>query len=176
MDNDLQLEQRIGQIESMVEQIDAIADPAIRTQMQDVLATVLEYHAAGLARIVEAIDDRDAVIRMAADPLVASLLVLYDLHPQTVEQRVASALEQVRPYLESHGGNVEILDVEGEKVHLRMEGSCDGCPSSAMTIKNSIEKAILEVAPEIRTLIVDGVAERNQEPKELVQLKVMVDR
>ncbi len=171
MTNDnTELEQRIGQIESMVEQVDAIADPAIRAQMQDLLALILEYHGAGLERMVNGINDNEVITRLAADPLVASLLVLYDLHPQEVRHRVMAALDRVRPYLESHGGNVEVVSIAADTVRLRMEGSCDGCPSSAVTVKNAIEKAIFDAAPEIRSLIVDGMLEPTKEPKVFVQL------
>ncbi len=176
-----EFEQRIGQIESLLESIDAIAEPLIREQMQDVLAAILDYHGEALTRMVTAITvsdgvgNRDALVRWAEDPLVASLLVLYDLHPQATEQRVRDALESVRPYLESHGGNVELISITADTARLRMQGSCDGCPSSALTAKHTIEKAIFESAPEIRWVLVEGVADSTQvdstqAPKVLVQL------
>ena len=62
------------------------------------------------------------------------------------------ALEEVRPYLESHGGDVELLAVEDGVVRLRMQGSCSGCPSSAMTLKLAIEDAIRKHAPEVEQI------------------------
>src|SRR6185369_108912 len=96
----------------------------------------------------------------AADDLVGSLLLLYGLHPLPIEARVTKALEKVRPYLESHGGNVELLDITGGVVHLRMQGSCKSCPTSAMTLKLAIEEAIYAAAPDVVAIEAEGVAEQ----------------
>ncbi|MEJ7716430.1 MAG: NifU family protein [Thermoleophilaceae bacterium] len=80
--------------------------------------------------------------------------------PIPVEERVVGALEGVRPYLESHGGNVELVAVEDGVVRVRLEGSCDGCPSSAMTLKLAIEEAVHKAAPEV-----ERVEAENAEPR-----------
>jgi len=72
---------------------------------------------------------------------------------------VRQALEEVRPYLRSHGGNVELLGVEGEVVRLRLVGSCDSCPSSAVTMKQTIEEAIFGTAPEVAAIELEKPAE-----------------
>ena len=74
------------------------------------------------------------------------------------------ALEEVRPYLQSHGGNVELLGVEGGVARLRMQGSCGGCPSSAMTLKLAIEEAIQKAAPDLEGIEAEGVAEPEPAP------------
>src|SRR4051795_9537844 len=93
----------------------------------------------------------------AADELAAPLLLLHGLHPVPLEARVRGALDEVRPYLESHGGNVELLGVEEAVVRLRMEGSCSGCPSSTVTLKLAIEDAIHKAAPDIDGIEAEGV-------------------
>jgi len=88
---------------------------------------------------------------------VGSLLLLYGLHPVDLETRVRGALEKTRPYLRSHGGNVELVDVdESGAVRLRLQGSCHGCPSSAMTLKLAIEQAIHDAAPDVTSISVEG--------------------
>ena len=79
-----------------------------------------------------------------------------DLHPIDAETRVKGALDEVRPYLESHGGDVELLGVGEGTVRLRLEGSCSGCPSSAMTLKLAIEDAIHKAAPEVESAEAGG--------------------
>ena len=76
---------------------------------------------------------------------------MHDLHPDDLAARVAAALDSVRPFLAGHGGDVELLDLDDAvgAVHLRLLGSCDGCPSSAVTLQKAVERAILEAAPEI---------------------------
>lgn len=74
----------------------------------------MESYGAGLARMLEVIDETGGMNptlldRLAVDDLVASLLLLHGLHPYDVETRITRALERVRPYLASHGGDVKLL-------------------------------------------------------------------
>jgi Fe-S cluster biogenesis protein NfuA/nitrite reductase/ring-hydroxylating ferredoxin subunit len=86
--------------------------------------------------------------------------VLHDLHPDDVDTRVQRALDRVRPYLGSHAGGVSLSEVDAEGVvHLRLEGSCDGCPSSAMTVKSAIEDAILTAAPDVVAVDAEGMVD-----------------
>src|SRR5207248_3312366 len=104
-------------------------------------------------------DTHSLVQRLLDDPLVASLLVLHDLHPIDVETRIQRALDKVRPYLGSHAGGVKFLGVDGAgRAQLRLEGTCNGCPSSTVTVKMTIERAIEEAAPEVLGVDVEGVA------------------
>ena len=68
------------------------------------------------------------------------------------------ALDKVRPLFALSRGNVELLGLSGGVVRLRMLGSCDGCPSSAMTLKHAIEAAIYEKAPDVTGIEVDQPA------------------
>jgi Fe-S cluster biogenesis protein NfuA/nitrite reductase/ring-hydroxylating ferredoxin subunit len=99
----------------------------------------------------------EMIDRFGEDDLVASLLLLYGLHPLDVEARVLVALDKVRPYLRSHGGNVDLLGVQEGIVRLQLQGSCNGCASSAMTLNLAIEEAIYNAAPDIVALEVEGV-------------------
>jgi Fe-S cluster biogenesis protein NfuA len=122
----------------------------------EAVAAVVELYGEGLRRIVAAggVD--------AEDELVAHLLLLHDLHPEDVESRVARALEEVRPYLGSHGGNVELLGVADGVARVRLTGTCDGCPSSTATLRYAIEEAVARAAPELTGVEADGVAEPAQ--------------
>ena len=99
------------------------------------------------------------VERLAGDELVASLLLLHGLHPADLDSRVAAALERVRPFLQSHGGDVELVRLVDGVVHLRLQGSCHGCPSSAATLTSRIEQAIYEAAPDVASIEVVEAAE-----------------
>jgi Fe-S cluster biogenesis protein NfuA/nitrite reductase/ring-hydroxylating ferredoxin subunit len=139
-----------------------------------VVQALLELYGAGLERIVEEVaarDDGQLAEALAADELVAHLLLLHGLHPVALEDRVRQGLDEVRPYLESHGGNVELLDIEGAAVRLRLQGSCSGCPSSTMTLKLAIENAIHKAAPEIEDVIADEPGPAAGEA--LLQIEVM---
>jgi Fe-S cluster biogenesis protein NfuA/nitrite reductase/ring-hydroxylating ferredoxin subunit len=151
----------LATVEQRLEEIERLADAAIRERTTEVVQALLDLYGAGLERIVEEIavrDDGDLAEALAGDELVSHLLLLHGLHPVALEERVLGALEEVRPYLESHGGNVELLALEEGVARLRLEGSCSGCPSSTMTLKLAIENAIRKAAPEIHQVLADGAA------------------
>jgi Fe-S cluster biogenesis protein NfuA/nitrite reductase/ring-hydroxylating ferredoxin subunit len=132
---------------------------------EELVRILLGLYGDGLAHIMAALreegDAGAAVLdRLLADPLVESLLVLHDLHPLDVDTRIQQALDRVRPYLGSHAGGVEYLGVTDDGVaHLRLEGSCHGCPSSTVTVRLAIQSAIEEAAPEVTDVVVEGVSE-----------------
>ena len=72
-----------------------------------------------------------------------------DLNPQNVE----TVLDELRPYLMADGGNVELVDIEGPVVQLRLQGACGSCPSSAMTLKMGIERKLKEMIPEVSEVV-----------------------
>lgn len=156
--------QRAERIETLVQAIADLPDSQMRAQMEELVQELLALYGDGLARIMElaaeASPASDPLIEtLANDSLVGSLLLLHGLHPVDLTTRIAHALDGVRPYLASHGGNVELLGVEGAVAHLRLEGSCHGCPSSTVTLKLAIEDAIYAAAPELERLEVEGVVE-----------------
>ena len=118
-------------------------------------------YGAGLERLLQVLSDsgrldQQALDALADDELVAGLLLVHGLHPYDVQTRVARALDSVRPYLGSHGGDVELLGVDAEGVvTLRMLGNCDGCPSSSVTLQLAVEEAIQAAAPEVSSIEVD---------------------
>src|ERR1700721_187706 len=128
-----------------------------RERAEQLVREVVELYGAGLARVVATIGDQaDAGMldRLAADDLVASLLLVHGLHPHDVRRRVSDALDQVRPYLGSHGGDVHLLDIVGDTVQLQFAGSCKSCPSSAVTLELAVEDAIRAAAPEVSSIVV----------------------
>jgi Fe-S cluster biogenesis protein NfuA len=162
---DGELRGRMQQLESILSDVEDHADPATKTRVREIVQSLMEFHGAAIEKIVTAMatdgnGGRAMLDRLARDELVSSALLLYGLHPLDIETRVKAALEKSRPYLHSHGGNVELLSIgEDGQVRLRMEGSCKGCPSSAMTMKSTIEKAIYEAAPDVTGIEVEGAVE-----------------
>lgn len=62
---------------------------------------------------------------------------------------VETVLDELRPYLMADGGNVEVVELDGPIVKLRLQGACGSCPSSTMTLKMGIERKLREMIPEI---------------------------
>ncbi len=156
--------QRIERIESLIQAIEQSADPATRASAQELVQAVLDLHGMGFARVCERLGaagepGRSLLGELARDELVGSLLMLHGLHPLDLESRVQQALDSVRPFLRSHGGEVELVGTTDGVVRLRMKGSCQGCPSSSETLRNRIEEAIVAAAPDATGIVVEGVAE-----------------
>ena len=118
--------------------------------VQEAVGLVTDLYGGGLERVLELVSDED-LERLLSDDLLVSLLILHGLHPLSLEERVRAALESVRPYLGSHGGDVEVVAVDEDDgvLHLRMLGACDGCPSSAVTLQMAVRDAVASAAPEI---------------------------
>jgi Fe-S cluster biogenesis protein NfuA len=147
-------------IEHLLDELRTSTDPRSCDRAEELLRLVSDLYGAGLARIVVLAEQQtpsliDAIVR---DDLVASLLLVHGLHPLSVQVRVEAALAGVRPLLAAHGGDVEVVDLDpgAGAVRLRLLGSCDGCPSSAVTLQMAVERAIVEAAPEIVTIDVDS--------------------
>jgi Fe-S cluster biogenesis protein NfuA/nitrite reductase/ring-hydroxylating ferredoxin subunit len=166
--DDQGLQERVARMETLLEEIETLADPNARSKAAEVVGILLELYGEGLARVMEVVaqgEESEGIFEaFAEDELVSHLLLLHGLHPLDVQTRVVRALEEVRPYMQSHGGNVELLGIEGGVARLRMEGSCDGCPSSTITLKLAIEEAVLKAAPDLERIEAEGVAEPPLKP------------
>lgn len=133
----------------------AAGGPVARERAEELVRLVVELYGAGLERVLELAYDAgalgdDLLTALADDDLVASLLLVHGLHPLGVQERVERALDGVRPYLGSHGGDVRLLEVTDEGVvRLALLGSCDGCASSSVTLELAVDGAIRAAAPEI---------------------------
>jgi len=169
---DRQLRERMRRLDDLLREIDHFKDPQARARTREIVQTLMDFHGAALSRLMERLaaggeSGLAAIDSIAQDDLAASLLLLYGLHPLDLEARVGRALEKVRPYLHSHGGNVELLGIADGVARLRLDGSCHGCPSSAQTLKQTIEEAIFEIAPDLTAIEVADeliVSEAASEP------------
>jgi len=171
-----EFQQRIQKIEALVHRVEAIADAEARTSALELFQSIMDLHGAGLERMLSITFEagqpgQNLIDEFGDDGLVSSLLLLYGLHPLDFDTRVMQALDKVRPYLQSHGGNVTLLRSKDRTVRLRLEGSCHGCSASAETLKHLIEQAIYQAAPDIAGLEVEAV-EPQQAAPQLVQLGV----
>jgi Fe-S cluster biogenesis protein NfuA len=105
------------------------------------------------------------------DNLVAGMFLLHSLHPDDIETRVVLGIEAVRPYLKSHGGDCELDSVRGGIVRLKLHGTCGSCPSSSLTLRNAVEEALYEAAPDILEIVAKNGAVVPAAASNLVVLK-----
>ena len=135
-------------IEALLDEVERLPDATARDTATELVQALLELYGEGLRRIALRVDMRE----LAGDELIDHLLFLHGLHPVPMEERVAGALDEMRPYLDSHGGDVRLLGIEGGVVRLQLQGSCSGCPSSAVTLRHGIEEAIYRAAPDVERI------------------------
>lgn len=102
-------------------------------------------------------------------PAAQALLAMYGLIDLGDEELAEEALDSVRPYINSHGGEVELLSVDEGVVRVRMSGACQGCAASAMTLQRGIEEALRAGYPGFREV----VAEEPEQGPRLLQLEDM---
>ncbi|GGL39599.1 NifU family protein [Nocardia jinanensis] len=134
-----------------------------RERAEQLVREVVELYGAGLARVVDLLDTGTLEL-LARDDLVASLLLVHGLHPHEVDVRVRAALDSVRPYLGSHGGDVTLVGIVDGVVRLELTGSCRSCPSSSVTLELAVEDAVRAAAPEIEAIEVVAAQPEPAEP------------
>jgi Fe-S cluster biogenesis protein NfuA len=153
----------LGRVQELQAKLDSAGDPATRELAEELVSTVVQMYGAGLERIVESLlaageEGRRLALALAEEEQVAALLLIHDLHPVPLLERVQGALEQVRPYMESHGGNVELLALEEGVARIGLRGSCSSCAASTVTLELAIKRALEEAAPDLEGLEVEDVA------------------
>jgi Fe-S cluster biogenesis protein NfuA len=145
-------------IEQLVQEVEALPG-ASREKARELLRAVLALHAGALEKVAARVG-APALEALAEDEQVEAVLLLHGLHPLGLEARVRRGLDRARPQLRAHGGDVELVSLSDEGVRLRLVGACDGCPSSALTLRGLIEDAVLASAPDAPALVVEGAAAR----------------
>ncbi|HJV08823.1 MAG TPA: NifU family protein [Acidimicrobiales bacterium] len=137
-------------------------DAAVRDRVEEMMDLFDAFHREGLGRLVEMIRAWRGEIfleSVSRDDVTGYFLNAYDLGeaPDEREQAAAyeavdTALEELRPMIESHGGMITVEDVRDGVVKVQMLGSCDGCPSSSATLTGGLEEALRRHWPNFRRL------------------------
>lgn len=154
--------QRIG---GLVQEIEAIADPAVRAATKGLVQSLMDLHGAALEKALDIVADAGepglAVIdRLGRDALVSSVLILYGLHPEDIETRVVKAVERVRPQLRKQGCEVEMISASDGAIRMRVETGGHACGSTAKTVYATLEGAIYDAAPDLNSLVIEGLEEK----------------
>jgi Fe-S cluster biogenesis protein NfuA len=153
-----------ARIEALLDDLSDSTDPAIADRADELVAAVVTLYGEGLSRIIALVAGAPGgerlVRELAADGLVGNLMLLHELHPDDTTTRIQAALDRVRPFLGTHAGGIEFVGVDDEGVaHLQLQGSCDSCPSSSVTVQSSVERAVMEAAPEVVRIEVKGMVD-----------------
>ena len=154
--------QRIG---GLVQEIELIADPAVRATTKALVQSLMDLHGAALEKALEIVaaagePGMSIIDRLGRDPLVSSVLILYGLHPEDLESRVVKAVDRIRPQLRKQGCEVELIGVDDGAIRLRVETGSHTCGSTAKTVQATLEGAIYDAAPDLSSLVIEGLEEK----------------
>jgi len=154
--------QRIG---ALVQEIESIADPAVRAATKNLVQSLMDLHGAALEKALEIVAEAGEsgmhiIDRMGRDSLVSSVLILYGLHPEDLETRVAKAVDRLRPQLRKQGCEVELLGVNQGAIRVRVETGSHTCGSTAKTVQATLESAMYDAAPDLTSLVIEGLEEK----------------
>ena len=141
-----------------LERMEEIEDEQTRQEVLALLEGIDVLHRQALGRLLELVTNLGGaglIERVSQDPIVRTLLEMYDLPEADERTQVERALETVYPYFKSHGGTLEVLGVEEGRVRVQLSGSCEGCPGTATTLKRVVEEALHEGFPGFRELVAE---------------------
>lgn len=149
---ELDFDELASRVDAAVAALDGL-DPAARKVAEELQAAVEAVHRAGLVTIVRRLraDEatRPALFELADDPVVHLLLTLHGIVRPDPVTHANQVLAQVRPQLHSHGGDVTLVRVEDGTAFVRLEGTCNGCSMSSVTLRNLVEDALVQGVPAI---------------------------
>jgi Fe-S cluster biogenesis protein NfuA len=149
-------------LQQLIQQAQELRDPVARALVHECLHSLLGFYGDGLARLLQVVQScgpagEYVLNQMIDDSSVKGLLLIHGLHPLDLPTRLNQAIEKIRPYMESHGGNVELLSLQNDFARLRLQGACKTCPSSSITMELALRRAIEEACPDLMGFEVEGV-------------------
>jgi len=127
----MEFDQAVAQLSTIVETLEREEDERAMLLLQLIDAV----HRPGIEQIAEG---------RLAEPAAQALLAMYGLAPVDERVEAEEALDEIRPYIEGHGGALELVDVQDGVISVRMSGACNGCAASAMTLQRGIEGKLRE--------------------------------
>ena len=164
MADEKDFQQCVQKIGERVQELESIADPAMRGAAKELVQLLMEMHASALERVLEIVfESSDGGIRvideLGHDPVVSSLLVLYGLHPEELQTRVERKLAEIRSPLFKMGAEVKTAKVIGSEVRLQVSIEGHSCGSTTRNVKAMIEEAMYLAAPDLTSLVLEGLEE-----------------
>jgi Fe-S cluster biogenesis protein NfuA/nitrite reductase/ring-hydroxylating ferredoxin subunit len=137
------LQDLLQELDARIRGLEALPEE-VQEQVFTMLQVIDSVHRTSVSRLAAQLKEAGIWERALEDDGVNVLFTLYDQLPLVEEAQVEDALELVRPYIHSHGGEVEVLKVEDGVVHLMLKGSCQSCSASSDTLKRGVETALRE--------------------------------
>lgn len=166
-----------SEIERLIREVEAITEPDLREKIVTLVQSLLGFHAAGIERLMQLIaEEREGsgtlLDKIAGDRLVGSLLLLYGVHPLSLEARVEQAIERLRSSPALNAGAVEVVGISDQVVRLRLAHDQQRCHSSKQMLRTAIEDALYEAAPDLDEIqFIDDVQQASVNFVPLISLR-----
>ncbi len=171
MDDELAYPEILDRVATLAETLLSHSDPATSKNAEELVDWLDVFHREGLGRLVEMIRQWRGELfleQAALDPIVGELLETYglgvDVDTTSVDRVIQVALDEVRPYVHSHGGEIEVVDVTDGVVSMRMHGTCNGCTAADDTVTRRIEVALREHWMDFRRVEVEDATAADHPP------------
>jgi Fe-S cluster biogenesis protein NfuA len=157
-----EFQERVQQIGKLIAELEQIPDSPAKAGTRELVCHLLEVHGAGIERMMEIVFDSDTpgprtIEKLASDPMVRSLMLLYSLHPDDLQERVRKAVEVLRPRLRKLNCDIEVIEIAESAVRLQLASSAHACGSTRGSLRAMVEEAIYEYAPDITSLMILGL-------------------
>jgi hypothetical protein len=173
------LRQRLEQLERLIHEMEEGPESPARARARQIVRAALDLHTDALARMLEIVRTGAAagpalVDALAADPLVAGLLLLHGLHPLDLKTRVRAAVEDLAPVLRGQAARVAFVAVDDGAVRVRVERDAGRAGLPAAALRTRVEESILAIAPDAVSLEIDVPADAERAafvPVEQVRLR-----
>jgi len=167
--NDREFQQRLQRVEVLTQAAEALSDTSARNCVRELIRAVLDLHKAALTRMWKLITQSGDSVnhlseRLVEDPLVSSLLLLHELHPVGLEDRVCKAIDALRPALKGYGYAADILEATQERIWIGLRTDRDDPGFSTHLVTPIVEEAILAVAPDVQRIQIDQPVESGTSP------------
>lgn len=160
MDNG-EFQKHTQRVDELVQRVSALPESEARTTALELLQSLMDLHGAALSRVVELLSEsgdagHKSLSKVAADPLVCGLLVLYGIHPVSMEERVRGAIEKLNSQFKKKGTSIGVVAITDTVVRVSVcrESDAHGSPQK---LRSAMEQAILEAAPEVVEIIIEGL-------------------
>ena len=171
---------QLQSIEALLQRIEKANDPAMSAMAKDLVQRLMEFHGAGIERMLEIIHKDGAAARLrhrrsrAGPSLFAAFCCFTGFTPTASKPACSKRSKRRARILNLMAGNVSLIGVDDAgAVTLRLEGSCHGCASSSATLKLAVEEAIYEAAPDVTAIIVEGEVEERSQSVAFVPLSAL---
>jgi hypothetical protein len=162
-------------VDALVQRVHALPDGGARTTALELLQSVMGLHGAALSRIVELLSasgdsGQASLTTLSNDPLICGLLVLYGIHPLAIEERVQRALERLKDSLQKYNARTELLEISESGARISLRPEAHGYRSSPEKLRSMVEQAVLESAPELNQVTIEGLTSSTFVPVNMIQV------